>query len=252
MHYLKLININASRYSSVVKVEGIFRFIQEYDPFIVCIQEINIITALRVFSNKFQVFINIEDGTKDGVGMVSLVKQGVKVQDEIIGRNGRIIGLRIENYQFWNVYPKSGSGFKKERETFFREELTELFVQWKDSTKYIFQLGDHNCTHREEDSLYNGAQHLQKGLVSHIQLHGLMDDFLKVHGNEMVMFSRQTETSKTRIDYIFSNTNACSYFQYISVDGLDHSAVLASYDINFNVIIEGTKLHFWVNNHGSR
>ena len=113
--------------------------------------------------------------------------------------------------------------------------MTELFIQWKDCTKYIFQLGDHNCTHRLEDSLYNSSQHLQKGLVSHLQVHGLSDDFLKVHGDDVIMYSRRTEISQTRIDYIFSNTSACNYFQYLPVVGLDHSAALARYEINFEI-----------------
>ena len=160
---------------------------------------------------------------------------GVHVKDQIIGNNGRIIGLWIENSQFWNVYPRSGSAFKKERESFFREDLTELYIQWKDCTKYIFQLGDHNCTHRLEDSLYNSPQHLQKGLISHLQVQGLSDDFLKVHGENVIMYSRITATSQTRIDYIFSNTSACTYFQYLHMAGFDHSAALARYDINLEI-----------------
>ena len=210
-------------------------FLMGYDPFMVCIQEINLTAALRVFDRKFQVFVNIEDGVKDGVGIFSLVKLGIKVRDIIIGLNGRIIGLLIDNSQFWNVYPKSGTHFKQERETFFREDLTELFSQWKDRTKYKFQLGDHNCTHRLEDSLHNAAQHIQPGLISHIQVQGLTDDFLSVHGRETVMYSRRTNSSKTRIDYIFSNTGSCYYFQYLPVVGLDHCAALARYEIDINL-----------------
>ena len=49
------------------------------------------------------------------------------------------------------------------------------------------------------------------------------------------MYSRVTETSKTRIDYIFSNTNSCVYFQYLSVERLDHCIVLSRYELNFKV-----------------
>ena len=105
-------------------------------------------------------------------------------------------------------------------------------MNWKDTTKYIFQSGDHNCTHRLADSLYNGAQHLKAGLIKHMQIHGLSDDFLNIHGNDAVMYSRITNTSKTRIDYILSNSKACSYFQYVDMlAGLDHCAVIARYEI---------------------
>ena len=235
---IAVINLNASRFRNRGRIEQIYSFLKEYDPYIVCIQEINVATALQVLDGRFQIFINIEKGSKDGIGIVTLVKLGIQIRDVIIGQNGRIIGLLLDNIQIWNVYPKSGSAFRKEREIFFREELTELFVQWKDNTKYIFQIGDHNCTHRMEDSLYNGAQHLQKALISHLQVQGLSDDFLNVHGNNAIMFSRRTENSETRIDYIFSNSKACIYFQYLSVTGLDHSAALAMYEIDVNVVKE--------------
>ena len=231
MNQITMINLNASRCGSVSKIREISRFIDAYGASIVCIQEINISSALKVFSDRFQVKINIECGVKDGVGIVTLVKLGLDIKDEIIGINGRIIGVWVGDMQIWNVYPKSGSGFKKERELFFREELSELFMQWKDQTKYIFELGDHNSTHRLQDSLYNGGQHLQSGLVHHLQIYGLSDDFLNVHGKETVMYSRVTEISKTRIDYIFSNSQSCIYFQYLSVNGLDHCASLARYEM---------------------
>ena len=62
----------------------------------------------------------------------------------------------------------------------------------------------------------------------------MSDDFLNVHGRETIMFSRVTETSSTRIDYVFSNSNSCNYFQYLNMRGLDHYAILARYDIKIN------------------
>ena len=155
--------------------------------------------------------------------------------DTIISKNGRIIGVKIENAQIWNVYPKSGTAFKQARELFFREELCVLMVNWKDHTRYIFQSGDHNCTHRLSDSLNNGNQHLQPGLVKHMQIHGLSDDFVNVHG-DVRMFSRITASSSTRIDFILSNSNACIYFQYVDMNaGLDHKVVLARYEISISL-----------------
>ena len=142
------LNFNASRCKSIVKMETFSSFLDDYDPLFVCIQEIHVSGALKVFSNKYQIFINLESNSNDGVGIVTLIKNGLNILDSIIGLNGRIIGIKVQNIQIWNVYPKSGSGFKKERELFFREQLSELMVQWKDSTKYIFQLEDHKCTHR--------------------------------------------------------------------------------------------------------
>ena len=236
LDHFYIYNFNASRCRNLLKIRQFYEFFDPYDPTFVCIQEINVSSAIKVFSDKYQVFINLEQGSQDEIGIVTLVKKGLIVSDIIIGQNGRIIGLKVLNMQIWNVYPKSGSAFKKDREVFFREILCNLFMNWKDSTKYIFEAGDHNCIHRHSDSLNNSVQHMQPGFIKHIQIQGLQDDFLKVHGLNAIMYSRITQISKTRIDYILSNTNKCSYFQYIDMNlGLDHSAVLARYDIQLSL-----------------
>ena len=236
LDHFYIYNFNASRCRNLLKIRQFYEFFDPYDPTFVCIQEINVSSAIKVFSDKYQVFINLEQGSQDEIGIVTLVKKGLIVSDIIIGQNGRIIGLKVLNMQIWNVYPKSGSAFKKDREVFFREILCNLFMNWKDSTKYIFEAGDHNCIHRHSDSLNNSVQHMQPGFIKHIQIQGLQDDFLKVHGLNAIIYSRITQISKTRIDYILSNTNKCSYFQYIDMNlGLDHSAVLARYDIQLSL-----------------
>ena len=97
-------------------------FINQYDPIFVAIQEINIASALKIFSEKFQVLVNIEESSKDGIGIVSLIKKDINIVDTIVGVNGRIIGIKIKNAQFWNIYPQSGTNFKNRREVFFRED----------------------------------------------------------------------------------------------------------------------------------
>ena len=227
-----ILNFNASRTSSLIKIRNFLNFINQYDPIFVAIQEINITSAIKIFSEKFQVLVNIEEGSKDGIGIVSLIKKDIHIVDTIVGVNGRIIAIKIKDAQFWNIYPQSGTNFKNRREVFFREELTAYMMNWKDNTRYIFQLGDHNCVHRALDSLHNSSQHIQPALIKHMQIHGLKDDFLSVHGNEVKMYSRITSISSTRIDYILSNSNACSYFQYIDMlAGLDHKVAIAKYEI---------------------
>ena len=216
-----------------MKIRQFYQFFEPYDPVLVSIQEINVASALKVFSDKYQVYVNLEQESVDGIGIATLVKKDVKISDVIIGKNGRIIGIKLNCIQFWNIYPKSGSAHKKERELFFRETLSNLFVNWKDATEFIFQSGDHNCTHREADSLNNRQQHMQPGLIKHMQIHGLGDDFIKVHGDDQVMYSRITQNSSTRIDYVMSNSNKCYYFQYLDMGlGLDHKAIFAKYDID--------------------
>ena len=227
-----LLNLNASRIRNEVRIKSILNFIMSYEASLVCIQEIHIVNALRVFSGIFQVYVNIETNSNDGIGIITLVKNGIKVSDQIIGLNGRIIGLKIECVQLWNVYPQSGSEHKRNRETFFRETLCNLMMNWKDHSKFIIESGDHNCIHRLTDSENNSNQHFQPALVKHLKIHGLSDEFLNIHGQDAIMFSRVTNRSKTRIDYVFSNSNQCSYFQYVNPDlGLDHAVMVARFDI---------------------
>ena len=87
-------------------------------------------------------------------------------------------------------------------------------MNWKDSTKYIFQTGDHNGTHRASDSLHNQGQHLQPALIKHMKINGLSDDFLNVHG-DIIMFSRITNVSSTIIDYILEWSYLAELFRQI-------------------------------------
>ena len=68
-----IFNFNASRCRNIYKIKSFLGFAEGYDPLCICIQEINVAGALKVFSEKYQVFINLERGAKDGVGIVTLI-----------------------------------------------------------------------------------------------------------------------------------------------------------------------------------
>ena len=55
--------------------------------------------------------------------MVTLINNKINIGDIIIGKSGRIIGVKINDVQIWNVYPISGTGQKKDRDIFFKETL---------------------------------------------------------------------------------------------------------------------------------
>ena len=84
-----ILNFNASRTSSLIKIRNFLNFINQYDPIFVAIQEINITSAIQIFSEKFQVLVNIEEGSKDGIGIVSLIKKDIHIVDTIVGVNGK-------------------------------------------------------------------------------------------------------------------------------------------------------------------
>ena len=88
LNHFTIFNFNASRCSNLLRIRQCYEFFDPYDPMFVCIQEIKVSSAIKVFSDKYQVFINLEQGSQDGIGIVSLVKKGLNVSDIIIGQNG--------------------------------------------------------------------------------------------------------------------------------------------------------------------
>ena len=147
--------------------------------------------------------------------------------------------------------PNSGSGNKQKREVFFREELINLMMNWKDEGRYIFQVGDHNCTYREEDSINNPKQHKQAGLVHQMKIMGLKDSFVQYFGEKERQYSRVTNTSATRIDMILSNVKSCKEFKYIDPKlNFDHKMAWAEFEIQMEnsteYIPKGMKVRNWV------
>jgi hypothetical protein len=72
-----------------------------YEPAVVFIQEISIANALQVFSQHFQVYVNMEPRAQftDGLGIVTIVRHDIKVWESIIGSEGRILGIKVSNVQ---------------------------------------------------------------------------------------------------------------------------------------------------------
>ena len=231
-NFFKILSLNARRAERFDKIINIKNFCELYSPHVICFQEIHIQTALKVFSEQYQVFINFH--TLQDVGIVTVIKNELKVIDFTMCEEGRIIGIKLPNVQVWNVYAASGSNNKKARETFFRESLPNLMTLWKDQSLHVLQLGDHNCTQRNTDSenVLWQKQHVQPGLKTHMDLFGLKDELLRSRGNNIQgIYSRVTNISKTRIDFILSNTDMCTDFRYIDTDflNLDHKAAFAEY-----------------------
>ena len=230
MDKLRILNMNAYRMVDSTKIQGIFNMIKIYSPAVVTIQEISIVKALQVFSFYYHVYVNIEETARDNIGMCTLISKNLNVRDQIIGLNGRIIGIKLENVQIWNIYPKSGSQHKNIRETFFRHDLTNSLKVWKDYPSNLVIIGDYNCLHRVEDALNNPQ--VQPGLIKFMTQFKLKDDYIQVHGINANEFSRVTKTSGTRIDTAISNNSAeCLKFDYIPYVGLDHKMILCEYSI---------------------
>ena len=72
-------------------------------------------------------------------------------------------------------------------------------------------------------------------MIAQLELFSLKDELLRKKGKHVKgIYSRVTNVSKTRIDFIFSNSEKCIDFKYIDTDllNLDHKAIFAEYDVN--------------------
>ena len=117
---LKILNINASRINRKDRLINLLYTIKALGPNVICIQEINIREAYNTFKDSYECIINGNTNMGDGIGIITMVEKGIIVKEKIIGECGRIIGVKVENIQVWNVYPISGAGNKQKRELFFR------------------------------------------------------------------------------------------------------------------------------------
>ena len=231
---LKLLNFNAYRSTTLQRFRIINDMINNYDPFIVTIQEIHIGMAIKFFSGKFQIIVNLESNAKDQIGICMLISKDIIIKDKIVGENGRIIGVNLGNLQVWNIYGKSGTQHKITRDQLFKEDLPTLMELWMDICKEILVVGDFNCTNRKCDSLNNPETHFQKALIDFMKGYRLSDDFVYFSGGGKD-FSRITKRSSTRIDFSLSNfSSECKRYNYINFPTLDHKIIYAEYSIDFS------------------
>ena len=121
-----VLNINASRICSENRIITLFNYIHVFKPGIVCIQEIDVRIASKVFKSEYQVLCNYDQKNIGYVGMVTLIRKEMDILENIYGINGRIIGVKLKGVQIWNVYPHSGSNFKSQRETFLEKNCVTL------------------------------------------------------------------------------------------------------------------------------
>ena len=86
---LILFNFNAYRATSVDRLMELRIMFEKFDPDIISIQEIHIRNSLICFSDQYHVIVNIDKSSKDGIGIITLVKKKVILKDVIISDNGR-------------------------------------------------------------------------------------------------------------------------------------------------------------------
>ena len=215
-------SLNTRRFENFDKVLDIKRFCEVENPDIICLQEISVETALKVFYRDYNVIINCD---QNKIGIATIVKKEHEIHDVIISSDGRIIAVKLSNLQVWNIYAPSGSENKKQRNIFFRENVSNLMSLWKDQTSRTIQMGDFNCTQRMEDSENEKYQksHIQEGLLELIKEFDIEDELYKIKDKKVRgIYSRVTSISKTRIDFISSGQPWGKTFKFYPLDMLDY------------------------------
>ena len=108
---LKTLTANAHRIVSKNRVTELLGLIRDKNPSVAYIQEIGIKMAIQILGPHYQIFINLDEETMglDGVGIATIVKKEIPVIDIFLGEEGRTIGVKTREGQFWNIYPKSGT-----------------------------------------------------------------------------------------------------------------------------------------------
>ena len=134
-----ILNFNAYRAADEKRFKHFRDLITLHKPMICTIQEIHIGKAVRYFGKDFNVLVNIEQSSRDQIGICTMVHRSLGVEDFIIGDNGRIIGVRIGSIKLFNLYPKSGTQNRMAREQFFNEDLPNLIKVWGGSKKESLQ-----------------------------------------------------------------------------------------------------------------
>ena len=117
---LKILNFNAYRAANEDRIRHFSDLIRLYKPSICTIQEIHIGIAARLFGDDFHVMVNIEQASKDQIGICTLVHKSLKIRDYVLSSNGRIIGVWVGDFKLFNVYPKSGAQSRNQRDLFFQ------------------------------------------------------------------------------------------------------------------------------------
>ena len=115
---MHILTLNFSRYRNDRKIMEVMEKFKRYNIDIYCIQEIDVDSALKCFQSDFQVIVNWDLASKSRVGIVMLIKNGLKIKDTILVSNGRIIGAKIIIYKYEMYILNLGHYFERKEKCF--------------------------------------------------------------------------------------------------------------------------------------
>lgn len=211
-------------------------FVWSNDIDIVFLQEV----AFENFSflSTHTAFVNISDDNK---GTAILVRRNIDFSDVLLNPNGRISSIRIGEINFINIYAQSGSGFRKQRDMLFTQDVLVHLSQ--DGPNVI--LGDFNCILLKKDS--NGTvKNISQGLKHLIDSLDLRDIGNLLNSKTHFTFFRGE--SMSRLDRMYGpNTflNAVKSFETLATSFSDHHSLIIKYETDSNSNIATCGRGYW-------
>lgn len=229
--------INLNAISSPVKKSLFKDFVWNHDLDVIFVQEL----AFENFSflSTHRAISNISE---DGKGTGILLRNNLAFSNVILNVNGRISSVTVDSVNYINVYAHSGSGFKKERDVLFNEDILIHLAHDKENVI----VGDFNCVLIESDmvgSVKNFCGGL-KNLVDSLELKDVEKTILKRQTN----FTFVRGASKSRLDRYYGSVEFIKNVQCIRTIPLsfsDHHSVILKLCISQNRDITYTGRGYW-------
>ena len=246
---MKFISWNVNGIRAVIK-KGFYDFVENYDPDILCLQEIKANKEqvdLKLDSYPYQYWNSAEKKGYSGTSIFSKIKPinemyGIGIEEH--DQEGRVITLEFEDYYLVTVYTPNSKRELLRLEYRQRWDSDFLkFVKSLESKKPVIFCGDLNVAHKEIDLKNPKTNHRNPGFTDeerssfdNIVNAGFIDTFREFNNDGghytwwSYMFQARQKDIGWRIDYFCISESLKSYLKdaYILKDvlGSDHAPVV--------------------------
>jgi exonuclease III len=223
----KICTINICGFECEVKKSLLNDFLRNKDNDIIFLQEVIFTDFGRFY--EYETLVNIGTAPR---GTAIMVRHGIEYRDLLMSTCGRIISLAIGDTNFINVYPISGSQYRRERREFFLNEIVP-HLNKTNTNKYIIG-GDFNCILDPADT--RGATknmcHELKRMIENLQTKDIYAKFSHNYNVRQYTFHRGNSASRLDRFYLSAELlERSTDFEVAPVGFSDHHAVLFKYRI---------------------
>jgi exonuclease III len=237
----KICSDNLSGFDCTVKKSLLKDFIINKDSDIVFLQEVVFTNFNLMFG--YETIINIGTAPR---GTAIFIRSGIQYRDLLLSTCGRIISFAIEDTVFTNVYPISGSQYKRERRDFFLNDIIS-HLNKPNTTKYIIG-GDFNCILDPADTRGTSKNlcHELKRMVHNLSMKDIYTKFSQNYTSRQFTFHRGNSAS--RLDRFYASASLFEQitdFEVSPVCFSDHHAILIKQRIESNGLANSFGRVYW-------